>query len=367
MVMAQALCWLLGLLLFGMLAGLPRPSPVHAQQPSSPELVVDTPTDDASVPARLTLVGWAVAAEHAGGPGVDRVEAYLDGPRGTGALLGTAVYGLDRPDVALARRDPALAASGWMLDVSLPPGARTLYLYAHRQGDADEEGWSGPVVLHLRVEGQTPAVPTSGGAPASAMAPAAPAPSARPGACQVTDRDSGRCLVRSRNPSPENPTNHVLPGSWSAMGLSGAPIAGGDAPVQGEVSALASGLAGTRFTYGVPLDFGLASRGGGPGAAASASSGAMPNYVPAAISLTATPLGRGQFALAWNPLGSAQLYEVRRCTSYSSPTTTCAVVALVQSGSYQLAAGDGVYLVRAVGAQGQPQGESNRVLLCCRS
>jgi hypothetical protein len=42
------------------------------------------------------------------------------------------------------------------------------------------------------------------------------------------------------------------------------------------------------------------------------------------------------------------------------------VVALVQSGSYQLATADGVYLVRAVGPQGQAQGESNRVLLVPR-
>lgn len=361
--MAQMVAWLLCLAL--LTAPLVAPSPVAAQAQPPPAsellLVVDTPADGAAVPATLTLVGWALDAARDGGPGVDRVEAYLGGPRGVGSFLGTAAYGLPRADVALVHRNPALATSGWALETALPSGAQTLYVYAHRDGSPDDEGWSAPVVLHLRVEGAPLAAPASRAAPPSARASAAPTPAPRPGACQVTDRDSGRCLVRSRNPSPENPTNHVLPGSWSAVGLSGAPTAGGEAPVQGEVSALAGGLAGTGFTYGVPLDFGGAARGSGTGAAG-ASSAAAPNYVPAAINLTATPLGAGQFALAWNPLSTAQRYEVRRCASYSSPTATCAVVALVHSNSL-VAAGDGVYLVRGVGPQGQPQGESNRVVL----
>jgi hypothetical protein len=347
-------------------APLLTPSSVSAQAQPAPAsellLVVDTPADGAAVPATLTLVGWALDTARDGGPGVDRVEAYLGGPRGVGSFLGTATYGLPRADVGLVHRNAALAASGWTLETALPPGAQTLYVYAHREGSPDDEGWSAPVVLQLRVEGAPLAATAGRPAPPSTRAPAAPTPAPRPGACQVTDRDSGRCLVRTRNPSPENPTNHVLPGSWSAVGLSGAPAGGGEAaPVQGEVSPLAGGLAGTGFTYGMALDFGGAARSGGTGAAG-APSGPAPNYVPAAINLTATPLGAGQFALAWTPLSTAQRYEVRRCTSYSSPTATCAVVALVHSNSL-VAAGDGVYLVRGVGPQGQPQGESNRVVL----
>ncbi|MBX5490084.1 MAG: hypothetical protein IRZ14_02915 [Chloroflexi bacterium] len=364
--------------LLGVLALLLLGAPARAQQAREGGvlLVVDTPADGATVAPTVSLAGWALDAARDAGPGIDRVEVYLDGPRGAGALLGTATYGLSRADVALFRRNPTVSASGWALDVTLPSGSHTLYLYAHREGSPDSEGWSGPQVLTLRVQGDpvaTIAEPNT--SPRRAPTAAPTAVTARSGTCLVTDHDSGRCLVRNRNRSPENPTNHVLPGSWTVLGFDGTGAGGSERTNPTEVSVLAHGLAGTGFVYGMPIDLSsLMPHAGAPGAdsgvrvapGAAGGAAAAPNYVPAALTLTATPLGSGQFALAWNPLSNAQLYEVRRCPAFSTPTATCTVIALVQSSGYQFAAADGVYLVRAVGPQGQAQGESNRVYLCCR-
>jgi hypothetical protein len=69
--------------------------------------------------------------------------------------------------------------------------------------------------------------------------------------------------------------------------------------------------------------------------------------------------------LSWNPVGQGAgvNYEVRRCPALLTPTLSCTVVATVQSGSYPVVPGGGVYVVRALGPLGQFQGESNRVQL----
>src|SRR5829696_9258474 len=55
-------------------------------------IVVDTPVDGEAVPSVLVLSGWALDPGHETSTGVDRVEVYFDGPRGSGTLLGTATY-----------------------------------------------------------------------------------------------------------------------------------------------------------------------------------------------------------------------------------------------------------------------------------
>jgi len=46
------------------------------------------------------LSGFALDLASAAGTGINRVHIYLDGPYGTGTIIGGATYGLNRPDVA---------------------------------------------------------------------------------------------------------------------------------------------------------------------------------------------------------------------------------------------------------------------------
>jgi hypothetical protein len=73
-------------------------------------------------------------------------------------------------------------------------------------------------------------------------------------------------------------------------------------------------------------------------------------------------MGGRQVQLNWNAFtaGAPVTYEVWRCASPSSGAM-CGVVATVQGGGYRVSQADGVYFVRALGPQGQRDGESNRV------
>ena len=82
----------------------------------------------------VTLRGFAIDRASAAGAGIDRVDVYLDGPYGTGTIIGAATYGLDRPDVA-AQYGARFGPSGWELvwdTAGIAPGVHRLYLYAHR-------------------------------------------------------------------------------------------------------------------------------------------------------------------------------------------------------------------------------------------
>ncbi len=73
--------------------------------------------------------------------GVDAVHVYLDGPTGTGTIIGAATYGLARPDVA-AHYGARFGLSGWELawdTAGLTPGVHRLYLDVHRTTD---NAWS---------------------------------------------------------------------------------------------------------------------------------------------------------------------------------------------------------------------------------
>jgi hypothetical protein len=93
--------------------------------------------------------------------------------------------------------------------------------------------------------------------------------------------------------------------------------------------------------------------------------GGMRSATPA-MSLMAVPVAGRQLQLSWNQVqGGPVNYEIRRCPNPASGIQACGVVASVQSGSYRLLQADGVYVVRAVGPEGQSQAESNRVQVCC--
>ena len=102
---------------------------------------IEQPTAGAFITGTVTLAGFAIGPTSASGTGIDRIHIYLDGPYGTGTIIGGATYGLDRPDVA-AQYGARFGPSGWELtwDTSaVPHGVHELYLYAHRSAD---NAWS---------------------------------------------------------------------------------------------------------------------------------------------------------------------------------------------------------------------------------
>ena len=76
--------------------------------------VIERPIVGAWVTGTVTLSGFAIDLGSPTSTGIDRVHIYLDGPYGTGTIIGGATYGLDRPDVA-AQYGARFAPSGWEL------------------------------------------------------------------------------------------------------------------------------------------------------------------------------------------------------------------------------------------------------------
>jgi hypothetical protein len=112
-------------------------------EPYIPDVLapIEQPPAGAYVSGAVTLRGYAIDRASATGTGIDLVHIYLDGPYGTGTIIGGATYGLDRPDIA-AQYGTRFAPSGWELawdTTGLAPGVHRLYLYAHRTTD---NAWS---------------------------------------------------------------------------------------------------------------------------------------------------------------------------------------------------------------------------------
>ncbi len=102
---------------------------------------IEQPSAGAFVSGVVTLRGFAIDLSSSDDTGVDAIHIYLDGPYGTGTIIGAATYGLDRPDIA-AQYGERFRPSGWELawnTTGLAPGVHRLYLYAHRTTD---NAWS---------------------------------------------------------------------------------------------------------------------------------------------------------------------------------------------------------------------------------
>ena len=102
---------------------------------------IEQPNAGAFVSGVVTIGGYAIDLRSPAGTGIDMVHIYLDGPYGTGTIIGGATYGLDRPDIA-AQYGARFGPSGWELawnTTGLAPGVHRLYLYAHRTTD---NAWS---------------------------------------------------------------------------------------------------------------------------------------------------------------------------------------------------------------------------------
>lgn len=120
---------------------LPLAAPALASQQSSTTMVtVDAPREGDVFANGQTIrfSGWA--ADSAGtGTGVDAVEIYVDGPRGSAGVRISARYGIERPDVAERMGRSGWRNSGFSADWTargLEPGSHTFHVYAHStQGD----------------------------------------------------------------------------------------------------------------------------------------------------------------------------------------------------------------------------------------
>jgi hypothetical protein len=113
-------------------------------------VVVEEPSDGQTVAGDVVVRGWAIDRRAAGGSGVRTtpggVQVWLDRSAGsaTGQLLGDAVYGGDRPDVAQQRGD-AFRRSGFALPWNaclVPPGPHTLQVFAESDPSAPQFGFA---------------------------------------------------------------------------------------------------------------------------------------------------------------------------------------------------------------------------------
>ena len=100
---------------------------------SDPLMALDTPTTGSVVAFPFTVQGWAIDRGAPSGTGVDKVDVWAF-PQGGGfpIFLGTAAYGVGRPDVAAVFGDPRFTFSGYNLEVNrgLPSGRYTITAFA---------------------------------------------------------------------------------------------------------------------------------------------------------------------------------------------------------------------------------------------
>jgi hypothetical protein len=116
---------------------------------SSVQVVVDTrqplgQIGDSTRGPTYRITGWAADLGVPDNPGVRQMVVFLNGPSGSGRLLGWARIGLPRPDVATALNAPAVGRAGFefiwaVADMPLqtePVREHTLYVYLETAG-----GW----------------------------------------------------------------------------------------------------------------------------------------------------------------------------------------------------------------------------------
>src|SRR5437016_1031922 len=91
--------------------------PNSAAAQSSAMVMIDAPSGGITITngVPLAIGGWAVDPGGSG-TGITSVDVYLDGPAGSGRLLGQARYGDMRRDVAAVTGHPEWTNSGFTLD-----------------------------------------------------------------------------------------------------------------------------------------------------------------------------------------------------------------------------------------------------------
>lgn len=315
--------------------GGPAPSATPADplsEPPSPpapaggtiRVVIDRPASGATTAQRFTISGWAVDPE-APGTGVDAVHVYLDGEAGRGYFLGAANYGEERLDVAQQLGQPRFGLAGYSLQVEVPPGPHTLYVYARRRGSAAGEVWSAPATVDIVA---TPAVTVP---PAGRALPSGDCPRAPDGTC------IGRTPLASPTCPQLGPEGQCLPAAARAVppGWVGAPSTAAPANPGVCIQVDASGRC---LTYA--------------NASAAPASGAT-------LVLRAE-VSWGLATLTWTPLPGAVTYELLRCVGAGAQS--CSSVAVLSGTTYQLPqTANTWYVVQARGANGQVIAISNIV------
>ena len=99
---------------------------------SLPRMWTDIPAMNQTLSQNITVAGWAVDAGGSIGTGVDAVHVYgYPVAGGAPILVGVAVYGVARGDVAGAFGNPRFTPSGFYLQGTLPPGEYNLVVFAH--------------------------------------------------------------------------------------------------------------------------------------------------------------------------------------------------------------------------------------------
>jgi len=93
-------------------------APASAQATNSIILQVDRPTASEQLDALGSFGGWAIDQNIANGPGIPKVDIYVDGDATTGHFLGSAALGGVRPDVAAQFGNPAFTTSGWNFNLA---------------------------------------------------------------------------------------------------------------------------------------------------------------------------------------------------------------------------------------------------------
>ena len=100
--------------------------------PSRPLMWVDAPTQGNNLSQNIVVEGWAVDTAAPSGPGVDAVAAWAFPTTGGPAMLvGSALTGGGRPDVAAALGSPQFGTAGFFVTGTLPAGSYTIVIYAH--------------------------------------------------------------------------------------------------------------------------------------------------------------------------------------------------------------------------------------------
>ncbi|MEA2640742.1 MAG: hypothetical protein QOF51_2136 [Chloroflexota bacterium] len=236
-------CTWLAVILVGMALVLAPAAPAHAQRDVITVFVDIAP--DQNNPAyagrAFRLRGWAgLTSDCATGPNIDSVHIYLDGPAGTGFLLGNIPV-TDRPDVARSQNCPGWVHSAFDASVTInTAGDHTLYIYGFDSRRALRPAATWPVAVQ----------PPTG----TPLQVRTPVPAPRPTATPVTRPTAVPTLVPAV-PSPPIDPQYADTLAWYLDPASDAPIDVGLIPalelligVPGEGNFIAGQLDQTKLT-----------------------------------------------------------------------------------------------------------------------
>jgi Tol biopolymer transport system component len=131
--------------------------PGEADLDTNIKLSIDNPKDNEVITeadkSNVRVSGWSVDPDSQDTTGIDRIEIYLNGPKGFGKSLGEVNYGIERQDVANALGNANYTNSGYSLNFDasiLEAGSEnTLYIYSFSTSGAYYLG-----LRNIKMEGE---------------------------------------------------------------------------------------------------------------------------------------------------------------------------------------------------------------------